>query len=116
MTYHAIALGLRMSDSGGLSDDATGGLILIALMQIQQQLRAIGESADALPKRYLTVANAAAYCDLSEESIRRLISSRKLTAHRPVRGRVLVDRQELDAVIRNSTTMPRNGRGRTSHY
>ena len=64
------------------------------------------------PKRWLTVANAAVYADLSQDTIRRLLDSGKLTPHRPVKGRILVDRQELDAHIQSSTATPRKGRGR----
>jgi excisionase family DNA binding protein len=62
-------------------------------------------------QRYLSVADAARYSGLSADSIRNLLSSNKLTALRPVKGRVLIDRQELEALIRSSTTRPRRGRG-----
>jgi excisionase family DNA binding protein len=62
--------------------------------------------------RYLTIAAAAAYTSLSEDSIRRMLEVGKVTALRPVKGRILIDRQELDAAIRSSTATPRKGRGR----
>jgi len=58
-------------------------------------------------QRWLTVQGAAKYASLSDESIRRLLSSGRLTAHRPVPGRVIVNRSELDAVIRSSAGSPR---------
>jgi excisionase family DNA binding protein len=66
--------------------------------------------SDIIPA-WLTVDGSATYASLSTKSIRRLISSGKLTAHRPVRGRVLIDRDELDSVIRSSTQQLRRGRG-----
>lgn len=65
--------------------------------------------------RFLTVPKAAAHANLSEESIRRLLSSGKLTALRPVKGRVLIDRRQLDALVLSSTATPRTGRGRLNH-
>ncbi len=65
--------------------------------------------ADLGRSRFLTVARAAEYTDLSQDSIRSMISSRKLTGLRPVPGRVLVDRRELDSVILSSTRSPRAG-------
>lgn len=86
--------------------------VLPILEAISRQLRELSEKSGQPAQRYLTIADAGAYTGLSQESIRRLISARKLTVYRPVRGRLLVDRQELDAVIRASTTSPRNSRGR----
>jgi len=63
-------------------------------------------------KRWMSVASSAEYADLSDESIRRLLSSGKLTPHRPVRGKILIDRRELDSLISGSTGRPRTGRGR----
>jgi hypothetical protein len=62
-------------------------------------------------QRYLSVAHAAVYCDLSEDSIRSLLSSGKLTALRPVPGRIVIDKRELDALLTSSTRRPRRGRG-----
>ncbi len=62
-------------------------------------------------QRYLGVTGAARYSGLSEESIRRLLATRKLTGYRPIAGRVLIDRRELDALIRAADGRPRAGRG-----
>ncbi|PQO40376.1 DNA-binding protein [Bremerella cremea] len=83
------------------------------LVDMQATLRQL-MSRESVPQRFLTISSAARFTDLSEESIRRLIASRKLTAHRPVRGRVLIDRLELESLIRGSVKTPRRGRGRKS--
>jgi excisionase family DNA binding protein len=67
---------------------------------------------DDLERRFLTVADAAVYTGLSQESIRRLLARGRLHALRPVRGRVLIDRHELEALVLTSTATPRTGRGR----
>jgi|SRR6185369_10226171 len=84
------------------------------LCEQSRRAEAARVKTDGLPRRFFTVANAAAYTDLSIESIRRLICSGKLTALRPVRGRILVDRQELEALVRASTAPTRTGRGKRS--
>jgi len=62
-------------------------------------------------RRFMNVPRSAKYVDLSQKSIRRLLASGKLTALRPVRGRILIDRVELDAFILSSTASQRRGRG-----
>jgi excisionase family DNA binding protein len=66
---------------------------------------------DGLP-RYLTIGGSAAYTSISEESIRRLIAGGKLTALRPVKGRIVIDRFALDAYVLSCDSRPRTGRGR----
>ena len=61
--------------------------------------------------RWLDVERAAVYTCLSDKSIRRLISSGKLTARRPVRGKIVLDRFQIDAYVGNCTVQPRTGRG-----
>ncbi len=78
---------------------------------LDRKLDQIISSGHCLPPRFLTIQNAARYADLSKESIRRLVAKGNLTAHRPVRGRVLIDRHELEAFIRSSVSVPRNSRG-----
>lgn len=65
-----------------------------------------------LQPRWLALEPAAAYSSLSVKSLRRLVSAGKLQAHRPVRGRIVLDRFELDAYIAGATATPRTGRGR----
>jgi len=61
--------------------------------------------------RWLTVDAAASYSGLSVKTIRRLLAGGRLTAHRPVRGRVIVDRRQVDALLEGSTGSVRGGRG-----
>ena len=61
---------------------------------------------------WLSIKSASTYTDLSVDSIRKLINRGDLTAHRPVSGRVLIKRSQLDALIDGSTLPARpNGRG-----
>jgi excisionase family DNA binding protein len=62
-------------------------------------------------RRFLSVSDAAAYSGLSEDSVRRLLDVGRLTALRPVRGRIVVDRRQLDAFLLSSTSRPIGGRG-----
>lgn len=77
--------------------------------QILQRLAELVAQSEA---RWLTVKGSADHASLSPESIRRLLASGKLTGHRPVRGRVLIDREQLDHLIATSTAEPRRGRGK----
>lgn len=49
--------------------------------------------------RWLSVDVAAKYCSLSPRSIRNLIASGRVTPSRAVRGKVLIDRLQLDAAL-----------------
>ncbi len=60
--------------------------------------------------RWLTIESAARYSDLSPESLRRLIAAGKLTAHRPRKGRILIDRRQLDQYIESTTDARRRSR------
>jgi len=81
--------------------------------QLRAALRAdLGELIAKASAPWLSVNRAARYSGLGVRTIRRLLSSGRLTAHRPCRGRVLVDRQQLDNLIASSTTTLRKGRGR----
>ena len=73
------------------SPDQNCDLVAVRLADLQ---RLVAESTG----RFLSIASAARYADLSVESVRRLIAAGKLTALRPVKGKVLVDRRELDSV------------------
>jgi hypothetical protein len=65
-------------------------------------------------RRFLSVAAASEYSSLSAKSIRRLLAAGKLTTLRPVRGRVVIDRNELDALVLGSGVTVRQGRGKKS--
>lgn len=49
--------------------------------------------------RFLSIDQAARHAGLSPKSIRRMLAAGKLTAYRPVKGRVLIDRLQLDQAI-----------------
>ncbi len=55
-------------------------------------------------KRFFTIAEASAYCGLSQQTIRKKLDSRELKKYQPTEsGRpVLIDRVELDAMIESS--------------
>ena len=61
--------------------------------------------------RWLPIPSSARYTGLSVGSIRRLLAAGKLTAFRPVRGRVVLDRYELDSYVLGCNARPRAGRG-----
>lgn len=81
------------------------------LEQVRDLLRSQANKIAFPDKSFLTVKHAAEYSDLSPESIRRLVQSGKLTALRPVKGRIVIDRKELDTYIRSCDKRVRTGRG-----
>ena len=81
-----------------------------ALNAILEKLDLLLRQAGPAP-RFLSIASAAQFASLSEDSIRRLLERSALTAYRPVKGKVLIDRCELEQLILGSTTTPRTGRG-----
>jgi len=76
-----------------------------------KNLSNVSDSGNGHWPRFLSVERAGQYSCLSPSSIRRLLSSGRLTALRPCRGRVLVDRHQLDVVVSGSSNAPRSGRG-----
>ena len=83
-----------------------------SLATLTAKLDELVERLDQPPQRFFRKKQAAAYCGISVDSIDKLLSGGKLTALRPVGGVVVVDRQQLDAFVSNSTAQPRKGRGR----
>jgi excisionase family DNA binding protein len=69
------------------------------------------ERHEARWPRWLSVDLAAEYCSSSPSTIRRAIRSGRISAHRLCRGKILVDRLELDAVLTAATGYLRAGRG-----
>jgi excisionase family DNA binding protein len=68
----------------------------------------------ALPlsqRRFLTLADAAAYVSISKRTLYRLIANGTIKPRRPVPGRILLDRLELESVVGSLTATPRKGRG-----
>lgn len=57
---------------------------------------------DCPEQRFLTIREAVVFCGLSDKSIRRLIGLKQLSAHRPLRGRILIDREDLMKLIKAS--------------
>lgn len=53
-------------------------------------------------RKYLTLAQAAAYVGLSVTTLRRLIRRGVLSAYKPGGGRILVKREELDAWVEDA--------------
>jgi len=81
------------------------------LASILQRLDDLAKATAVPPQRFLSVRSAASYADLSDDSIRRLIERGDLVAYRPVRGKLLIDRQQLDNLILGSAR-PRLTAGR----
>ena len=94
-----------MNDSTLSNPDAQAKLVAVPVADLERMLARASQ-------RWYPVIEAAIYSGLSEASVRRLISSGQLSAHRPVKGKVLIDRFELDSLIGNATATPRTGRGR----
>lgn len=69
------------------------------------------ERRSSLAPRWLSLTDAAEYTSLSIESLRRLMAAGKIQPRRPVRGKVILDRLELDAFIASSTAKPKHSRG-----
>lgn len=67
--------------------------------------------ATAVKRRWVGIHGAADYIDHSVETVRRLISAGKITAYRVVRGKILIDINELDNLVLTSTSRPRRSRG-----
>lgn len=76
-----------------------------------ERLDAVLKRLDRPERRFLGVADAAAYASLSDESVRRLLSAGKLAALRPIKGKILIDRLELDSLVLSSGAKVRTGRG-----
>lgn len=95
------------ANAGTGSQSGPPDAIAVLSAKVDQLLR-VARRADA---RFLSVAGAASYASLSEESIRKLLAAGKLTPLRPVRGRVVIDRHELDAFVLSCDQRLRRGRG-----
>lgn len=96
------------------SDDAGDQRDADAFASLHVKLDKVLAQVSVASPRFQGVSPAAKYSGLSPASIRRLISTGKLTGLRPVRGRVVVDLRELDALLLSSTAKPRKSRGSTN--
>lgn len=81
----------------------------MAIANIEDQ-SAAAESLPLSQRRFLALDDAAEYVSVSKRSLYRLIEAGKLRAHRPVPGRVVVDRLELESLC-TATSALRKGRG-----
>lgn len=82
------------------------------IVDVLDRLDALTARLDAGPTRYLSIAAASVYAGVSDDTIRRALSRGDLTALRPARGRVVVDKLEIDAWLRGTAGVTlRRGRG-----
>lgn len=71
-----------------------------AIADLTDAIRELASRVDSQSwPRWLSVQLAANYTSLSPKSIRNLVVSGRLTPSRAVRGKVLIDRLQLDAVL-----------------
>lgn len=88
--------------------------LVTLLKDIRDRLASIDERLGNPPRRWLSYDQAARYVGVSIDTIRRLVESKTVNGYRIVGGRVVIDRDELDAAIRSAPTGPRvyrRGRG-----
>lgn len=78
---------------------------------IEAHLAKIAEEGGVPPARFLSIEAAATYSGISAVSLRRLISAGKIERYTPIKGRVVVDRLELENYVRSCTVRARTGRG-----
>jgi len=105
---HSPAVPMR---TGGTGDGADRDALAAVLAAIGQKLDVLLERAGSPPQRFLSLASAARYADLGERTLRRMIAAGELGVYRPARGKLLIDRDQLDRLILGSTRQPRTGRG-----
>lgn len=71
-------------------------------MSAESHVAEVAEATTQPAHRYLTIIEAAAYIRMAEITMRRMIAEGQVTAYRPRRGKIFVDRDELDALMRAS--------------
>jgi hypothetical protein len=98
------------ADAGSVSSAPSAPTLGDVLARLESLQEAIEHRPIVTPK-FVGIGGASVYCSLSAESIRGLIAAGKLTALRPVRGRIVLAIEELDAFVRSSTSSIRGGRG-----
>ena len=88
------------------------GPLLTLVKGIEAKVEALlARPTNHVEQGYLSLKNAAFYSDLSQKTLRRFIAKGELVDYRPARGKILIKRKELDALIQKSTTKIRRGRG-----
>jgi excisionase family DNA binding protein len=86
--------------------------LLRELLEVQRQLVAAEQVGRS---RWLSVEGAAHYGSMSPTTIRSLLASGRLTGYRPVPGKILIDRGELDSLVSSSAGPgAKNGRGKAA--
>jgi hypothetical protein len=85
---------------------------VVTLESIAERLEEVLARLGGTLPEYLSVGGAADYCSLCERSIRGAIAAGKLAVYRPVPGRLLIARRELDDWVRQARgARMRRGRG-----
>jgi hypothetical protein len=82
------------------------------LIRLESKIDALADRLASAGSRWLSLADAARYAAMSEPSFRRLVAAGRVTAHRPLAGKIVIDKRQLDNLILSATTRPRSGRGR----
>lgn len=85
--------------------------LLKDIVEIKEIVAGLQAGMSLGPRRWLPVPVAAEYAGISERSLRGMFASGRLHPHRPIKGRTLVDRRELDSILESSTGTVRRGRG-----
>ena len=96
-------------DLAGLADAIASRLDVDALAAALADR--IGAAVGAA-QRFFSVRQAAEFTGLSTDSIRHMLTGGRLTPLRPVAGRVVIDKKELENVILASTGRPARRRGK----
>jgi excisionase family DNA binding protein len=60
----------------------------------------------AVSRRYISIREATIYVGLSDDTLRRKIKAKELTAFTPTKGKILLDLHELDRLMRRSANRP----------
>ncbi|MBX9656389.1 hypothetical protein K2Y11_22465 [bacterium] len=78
---------------------------------LKEQFEMLRNAVVARRSPWAGIKTAAQHAAVSEDTIKGMLSSGRLQAYRPCPGRVVVNLDELDDLIRSSTATPRHRRG-----
>ena len=88
----------KTSASGVDSESVTVPDIWKALEDLRKEL-----AAQRKPDgRWMDLKQAAEYASLSSKSVRRIVQSGALRAHRPVAQKIIIDKRDLDDYLKQS--------------
>ena len=76
-----------------------------ALTAILTKLDHLEKCLNGISSKWLSVAEAAEYCRISESKLRKLVASGSVPVHR-IDGKILLNRRELDYFILAGTAKP----------